>query len=79
MDEAGLAHLAAFLRELASFDLLGASDTPACSASLEGPAAIFDAPRMEIFSDLQDLLLADPIHDVAEAGWPNPPDTSRAA
>lgn len=30
----------------------------------------FESPRMEVFSDLQDILLLDPIHDVDEAGWP---------
>lgn len=30
----------------------------------------FRAPRVEAFSDLQDILLLDPIHDVDEAGWP---------
>ena len=38
----------------------------------------FESPRIERFSDMQDLLLLDPIHDVDEAGWPNlpkPPET----
>lgn len=35
---------------------------------------IFEAPSMERFDDLQGLLLVDPIHDVAEAGWPLMPD-----
>lgn len=30
----------------------------------------FVAPVMEIYSDMQDLLLLDPIHEVDEAGWP---------
>ena len=32
-----------------------------------------ESPRIERFSDMQDLLLLDPIHDVDEAGWPNLP------
>jgi len=28
------------------------------------------APRLEKFTDLQTLLLLDPIHDVDEQGWP---------
>jgi len=36
------------------------------------PAAFgeFQAPRIERFDDLRDLLLLDPIHDVGENGWP---------
>ena len=30
----------------------------------------FVAPVIEIYTDMQDLLLLDPIHDVDEAGWP---------
>ena len=32
-----------------------------------------DAPRIEVFDDLAELIFADPIHDVDEqAGWPTP-------
>lgn len=27
-------------------------------------------PHLEVFADMQDLLLLDPIHDITEAGWP---------
>ena len=30
----------------------------------------FEPPTLEAFTDLQDILLLDPIHDVDEAGWP---------
>jgi hypothetical protein len=30
----------------------------------------FSAPSLNKFSDMQELLLLDPIHDVDEAGWP---------
>ncbi|HEX3426334.1 MAG TPA: PqqD family protein [Acidimicrobiales bacterium] len=30
----------------------------------------YEAPSIEKYDDLQDLLLLDPIHDVEEAGWP---------
>jgi hypothetical protein len=32
----------------------------------------FSAPLLNKFSDMQELLLLDPIHDVDEAGWPKP-------
>lgn len=35
----------------------------------------FEAPVLEVYSDMQDLLLLDPIHDVdEETGWPQRPD-----
>lgn len=40
-------------------------------------AACSEAPTIETFDDLSDLILADPIHDVeAEAGWPKMPGTA---
>jgi hypothetical protein len=39
-------------------------------ASAEKPH--FEPPRLEKFSDMEDLLLLDPIHEVdVEAGWPS--------
>lgn len=32
----------------------------------------FKAPVLDRFTDMQDLLLLDPIHEVDESGWPNP-------
>lgn len=32
-----------------------------------------ETPRLEVYSDMQDLLLLDPIHEVDETGWPNKP------
>ena len=32
----------------------------------------FNAPLLNKFSDMQELLLLDPIHDVDDAGWPKP-------
>jgi len=33
-------------------------------------AVRFEQPSMEKYGDMQDMLLADPIHEVDEAGWP---------
>jgi hypothetical protein len=33
----------------------------------------FDEPVVERFTDMQELLLLDPIHEVGEAGWPHTP------
>jgi hypothetical protein len=35
-----------------------------------GERAAFEAPRLTAYTDMQDLLLADPIHDYDETGWP---------
>jgi hypothetical protein len=32
--------------------------------------ATFIAPVLAVYTDMQDLLLLDPIHDVDEIGWP---------
>ncbi|MCE5195432.1 MAG: PqqD family protein [Nitrospiraceae bacterium] len=32
----------------------------------------FEPPVLNKYSDMQELLILDPIHDVSEAGWPNP-------
>ena len=38
----------------------------------------FKAPSLNKFSDMQELLLLDPIHDVDDAGWPKPvPDAPK--
>jgi len=38
----------------------------------------FGSPTIEIYTDMQELLLLDPVHDADEAGWPvqreDPPD-----
>jgi hypothetical protein len=31
----------------------------------------FESPKLARYSDMQNLLLADPIHDADETGWPN--------
>lgn len=36
----------------------------------------FNKPVLERYDDMQDLLLADPIHDVNETGWPPKVDSS---
>lgn len=37
------------------------------------PGSPFVPPTLDVFNDMQDLLLLDPIHDVQEeAGWPAP-------
>lgn len=44
------------------------------SASPKKPE--FTPPTLNIYTDMQDLMLLDPIHDVGEVGWPQPKDDS---
>lgn len=45
-----------------------------CSGSAGMPETIdYEKPEMEKFSDMQEMLLLDPIHEVSEMGWPNEP------
>ena len=34
---------------------------------------VFQAPVLQTFTDMEDLLLLDPIHEVDESGWPHQP------
>ena len=45
-----------------------APDEPAEAAPAKAP---FEAPVLEVYDDMQDLLVLDPIHEVEETGWPN--------
>ncbi len=45
------------------------SQTPQPLSS--GKKMKFDPPLLEKFSDMQELLLLDPIHEVDEEGWPH--------
>ena len=36
-----------------------------------GDMSVLSNPTIEKFEDMQEMLLADPIHDVESAGWPN--------
>lgn len=67
--------VAAFIALLQSENLIRAGE-PASGTVAVAPAhggqekLPFSPPTMEVFSDMQDLLLLDPIHEVDEAGWP---------
>jgi hypothetical protein len=62
-----------FLDELLARDLVVPSTAPpAARPELAPPASRrpWTPPRLEPYTDMQDLLLLDPIHEVDEAGWP---------
>jgi hypothetical protein len=45
-------------------------DVGGCDVAPPGP---FVAPSMETFTDMENLLTIDPIHDVDSQGWPHRP------
>ncbi len=45
--------------------------THAAESSQGEKKGSFAAPSLQKYSDLQELLLLDPIHEVDETGWPN--------
>jgi hypothetical protein len=63
-----------FVADLLGDDLVVAVDAaPAVAPDLTPPPdrPVFAAPRLERYTDMQDLILLDPVHDVdAEVGWP---------
>jgi hypothetical protein len=51
----------------------GAGDIHEIPVKTEQPNGLpdFKAPTLQKYSDMQDLLLLDPIHEVDDTGWPN--------
>ena len=62
-----------FVDLLVDEKLLEPVDDAVTAEPFEPPAgsAEFVPPRLERYTDMQDLLMLDPIHDVDEQGWPN--------
>jgi len=65
-----------FLQQLQSEGLVcleadGAADTPDGEGALAGAdAPLLPLPELSMHSDMEGLLLLDPIHEVSEQGWP---------
>jgi len=64
----------AFVQELVDEKLLVECPPPADAApptTLDALGSAIDPPILERFTDMQELILLDPVHDVdAEEGWP---------
>ncbi len=71
-----------FVAELQSEGLIGYDESIAPGPTAEpdlvnqrtgnGERHAFEAPVLNKYTDIQDLLLLDPIHEVDETGWPAP-------
>jgi len=69
------------VNELLAVDLIRPASAQAGNAPIGEmiPVTIAYAPPvLETFSDMQDLLLLDPIHEVDDAGWPMAPRQAQA-
>lgn len=68
-----------FIAELLEEKLIVATDAPVdlfsngevSSNGLGSPPSDFEVPVLRTFTDMQDLLMLDPIHEVDDMGWPN--------
>ena len=75
-DDARRADLATLVEFLVASGLLMATDTPSADDAVMAAELAAAEPQftVEVFDDLADLFIADPIHDVeATAGWPHRP------
>ncbi len=61
----------AFLDQLVAEGIVEKSDQPA-AGSFSIVQVPYEKPVLEIYKDMQDLMLVDPIHEVDATGWPKP-------
>jgi hypothetical protein len=60
-----------FIDSLVAEGILESGAGPGVAEPLAKYGAAFEVPALVKYSDMQNLLLSDPIHDVDEAGWPH--------
>jgi Coenzyme PQQ synthesis protein D (PqqD) len=64
-----------FVTTLSKHDLVRPCEAaPGGWEEIERPSGAFSTPTIEIYTDMQHLLLLDPIHDVDAVGWPIAPN-----
>ena len=68
--------VAAFISKAREHDLVVTTQAVSApehdQAATPTPTESYAIPQLNAYSDMEDLLLLDPIHDVSEAGWPMP-------
>ena len=72
-----------FVEELTGAELIvpatgGDGSAPAQPPVLDADASQqpWAAPTLSVFTDMQDIILLDPVHEVDERGWPHAPAAS---
>jgi len=73
------AQVEGFVRSLEEEHLIrraanGSAAAPAARTRDGEPVAAFSPPAFEKFTDMEELLLLDPIHEVSDSGWPRKPE-----
>jgi hypothetical protein len=69
-----------FLEHLESCGLIVRSEAGGAPGDAAAPGPVpgsprYEEPHLEVFTDMEDLILLDPVHDVdPEKGWPHPID-----
>jgi hypothetical protein len=62
--------VASFIKQLIDEQLVRPRLRPSDGTALAALDAGYSAPTLDKYTDMEALLLLDPIHDVDEAGWP---------
>jgi hypothetical protein len=73
-DEVVAADVAEFLNELHENELVHVVAETSEDGDFDPPAApaSYEKPTLQVYADMEELLLLDPIHDVSDdAGWPH--------
>ena len=69
------AGIEAFVRQLQEEKLIaavpGPDEPPSPSVASEPPSTAYSDPVLQKYTDMEQLLLVDPIHEVEDSGWPN--------
>jgi hypothetical protein len=77
--------VADLLAELQQEDLIVAAEGSEVAASaliepeVQSERSPFEPPRLEKHTDMQDLILLDPVHEVGDQGWPHVKDEAASA
>jgi hypothetical protein len=65
------ADFATFVAELAAAELVRAEEaSEAMAPPAPGRREAYAKPELKVYTDMKDLLMLDPIHDVGADGWP---------
>jgi hypothetical protein len=73
------ADVGAFVDDLVARELIVPGESAPTALSAPGEALPYETPVVEAFTDMADVILLDPVHDVdATAGWPHQPPADAA-
>jgi hypothetical protein len=72
-----VSHIQSFVDHLSKENLIRPESADAAVAlpPIERPPVPYRQPQLNVYADMQDLLMLDPIHDVDAVGWPSLPPT----